>query len=99
MLTFRMLAVEELRPEAIQALAAHELVSALSEVLSEIDARTALGEARKRAILAAHGAGGDIPLAKVGVIDAQTMLDIVRDRARTMRECKSVMQSILRAVP
>lgn len=104
-MTPRVLAVERLSPEDLQALDAVRLVAALHEVMSEaaslgrhaLGARTKLGAARKALILADKRDAGAYAEARCDVIDAQTLFDVIRDRAKTLREVRSMLQSVLKA--
>jgi len=100
-----MTSIEALTPKELQALSAWEQASALNELIAElsevgreaISARIQLTKA-KNAVLRAGSREAAIE-AKCAVNEAQTVLDTYKDRARTIRDLKSIVQTLIRAIP
>jgi len=100
-----MTSIEALTPKELQALSGYEMASALNELIAEmseigreaISARIQLAKAKK-AVLRAGSREAAIE-AKADAIDAQAVLDTYRDRARTLRDLRSILQTLIRAIP
>jgi len=101
-----LLAVERLSADELNALAAHEQAHALNEIMAEmarvgneaIKARNRLARARQSLVLADREDPASKDLRKSEVIAAQAVLDNLRERSRTLRELKSILQTLLRSL-
>ena len=99
------LSVERLSREEMQSLDVARIVALLWEIIEEIafvgkHARPAIinhGEARKALIRADKRDKDAYAEARCDVEDAKVLLDVINDRAKTMREIKMIVQSVLNA--
>ena len=97
------LSVERLSREEMHALDAAQIVASLWEIIEETafvgkhmrPAIISLRDARKALILADKRDPDAYAQAKCGVEDAKAMMDVIKDRAKTLREIKMAIQSVL----
>lgn len=100
------LSIERMSLEQINAMAAHEQASALNEIAfsaadvgrQTVSARIALAQARN-ALIDAKDRRHDVSTALQNVELAKAQLDALKERARTLRELRSIFQTLLRAIP
>lgn len=101
-----LLTVETLAANELAAMAAYDQGVALNEILSELArigresaaARTRWAQARK-ALLGIGRESAEFVTFKRTEIDAKTTLDNLRERARTMRDIRSILQTLIRSIP